>query len=174
MTDSPDSLPGLTVRAAAQALDLHVQTMRGRLRDAEEAGEPIGVKLTGDFGPEWRLCPAVVEALRIEAHGAGAPDLRQADSPESETLREILTLIRGLREAQKALPDPTAREDRIARGLTSNAEIIRDLAAQVGRLQAERDRLQRELEEARADRDQLRDELDAEKQRTWWDKLTKN
>ena len=164
MIDSPDSLPGLTVRAAAQALDLHVQTMRGRLRDAEEAGEPIGVKLTGDFGPEWRLCPAVVEALRREAHGAGAPDLRQADSGESEALREVRALLRGLMEAQKALPDPTARADRIARGLTDNAQIIRDLAAQVGALTAE-------LEASRVECDRLRDELEAERGRGWWQRI---
>lgn len=165
-----DSLPGLTVREASERLGVHVQTLRGRLRDGEDEGKPLGLKLTGDFGPEWRICPLIVALMKSESDGEEA-QATTPDSPESEALSEIRTLIRGLREVQKALPDPTAQDDRITRGLTSNAEIIRDLAAQVGRLEAERDRLKEQLEDTRADRDRLRDELDAERDKGPWKKL---
>lgn len=64
MQDSPR---GLTVRAAAREVGVHVQTMRRTVREAGEAGAPVAVKLVGEHGPEWRLCRLVVWALVRES-----------------------------------------------------------------------------------------------------------
>lgn len=153
MTDSPDSLPGLTVREASERLGVHVQTLRGRLRDGEDEGKPLGLKLTGDFGPEWRICPLIVALMKSESDGEEAQVTVSLPGELADALGRVETLVVRLTEAQKALPDPNA-----------GAGTIRDLAAQVGRLEAERDRLQRELEETRA-------ALNAEREKTWWRKL---
>ena len=157
-----DSLPGLTVREASERLGVHIQTLRGRLRDSEDEGKPIGMKLTGDFGPEWRICPLMVALMQGESSGEETQVTVNLPGELASALGRMEALVVRLTEAQKALPDPNA-----------STGTIRDLAAQVGRLEAERDRLTQERDQLKREIAELREELAAEKGRRWWEKLMK-
>lgn len=178
----PDLGAELTLDEAAAILDVHTATARRYIREDKLPAH----KVDGPHGREWRIWEADAKALAKGEH-TPSRDLRESDSGEgaevTEALAQIESTVRtdllevreGVEAGLRQFAEAHERQSgRIHRGLTSNAEIIRDLAAQVGRLEAERDRLQRELEEVRADRDRLRGELEAEQQRSWWEKLTKN
>ena len=109
MTDSPDSLQGLTVREASERLGIHVQTLRGRLRDGEDEGNPLGLKLTGDFGPEWRICPLTVALMKGEPDGEDAQVTASLPGELADALGRVETLVVRLTEAQKARPSATSR-----------------------------------------------------------------
>lgn len=162
----------LTLEEAAALLDVHGATARRYIRE----GKLPAHKVEGPHGREWRIWQADAEAL-----AKGLPtvsgDLRQRDSSseaavsiaiaqiESTVRTDLLEVREGVEAGLRRLSEEQEhRAARVLRGLMENPKIIRDLAAQVGTLTAE-------LEASRAECDRLRDELEAERGRGWWQRI---
>lgn len=177
----PDK-PTVGLTEAAEELGVHASTIRRYIRE----GRLPAHKAEGSHGPEWRIW-----ADDLQAFAQGGQEvqggLRESDSSFTAGLDERFahleqTLRTGLdeiTEAQKALlPAPEEaqaradRERRLEEALTGNSGRIEELAreAEKQRVRAETAEAQvRELEKERGD---LRRKLEAEREKTWWQRLT--
>lgn len=176
-----ESMPGLSVKEAADLIGYHPQTVRSKIKQGILKAE----KFHGSNGPEWRIDPEDVEELASKAQ-AQTDDSKPNLSRMSATLTELKDLMQRVANTQKRLqPAPeeieTRREqrERIEEALTGNVERIQELATENAELKQELAQSRQNAEELqdRADtlqqeRDRLQRELQQERQRTWWDKLT--
>lgn len=176
-----ESMPGLSVKEAADLIGYHPQTVRKKIKE----GTLQARKANGPNGPEWRIDPQDVEELAAKTQ----PDEDDSEpnlSRMNATLTELKAMIQGIANGQKRLqPAPEEiearqeRQERIEQALAGNVERIEELAAENARLRqelaqeaAEREEIEEEADTLREERDRLQEKLTQERQRTWWEKLT--
>jgi len=182
----------LSIAEAASELNVHPSTIHRYIRERSLPAH----KVEGEHGPEWRIRTDDVAAYaqgRQRAHTV----LSEEDSGRVAELTEkveqlvqtvstefggrqkrIEARLNELAKIQKALPEPeearlerAEREQRMEEALRGNTARIEELAEENGRLLAESQQL-------RADNDQLRKKvvrltelLEAERRKTWWQRL---
>lgn len=150
-----ESRSRLTVKKAAALIGCHPQTVRKHIKGGKLDAE----KAQGVHGPEWRIDRESAESLAASLKGEKAnkanpePAIREALS----RLAALEAMLNDVLTAQKALP-PAQEELAEARGRAEAAE---------AKAEAEQSRAEASEREAAA----LKEALDAEKRRTWWDRL---
>ena len=161
----------LTLDEAAAILGVHDATARRYIRE----GKLPAHKVPGPHGEEWRIYAADAEAL---ANGKPtlSGTLTQTDSSADATVGTALAQIEStvrtdLKAVREGLEEGLRRLGEVHQQQAERVD--RDLAAQVGRLEAERDQLTQERDELKREIAELREELAAEKRRKWWEKLMK-
>lgn len=92
-------------------------------------------------------------------------------------LREAVEGQRALQPSEQERRQRAEREARVEELLAAAPE-VRDLAKRLGQVESERDRLREDLDEARSElaaaREriaELEEALEAERERSWWDRL---
>jgi|SRR5665647_2724272 len=136
-----DKAADLTLRETAAALGLSVGTIRAHVK----AGRLAASTVTGKYGPEYRLRPAVVAAyaaehlgLELDADALGKGSQGSAGAPMAEDVRELYERLL------------TATEE-ATRYRALNAAGAEHYGAELARLQAERDAAQAQAEETAAE-----------------------
>lgn len=178
--DSDKPTVGLT--EAAEELDVHSSTVRRYIRE----GKLHAHKEEGPHGREWRIY-----CEDLEAFAQGGQDahrgVTQRDSSEltglAEGLAEIEQTLRTrfdeISEAQKALRPSedevrarADREKRLEEALTGNSSRIEELAREAEQQRARAEAAEAQVRELENERDDLRRKLEAEGEKTWWQRLT--
>jgi len=165
-TLSPDTTDGLTLREAAALLSRHSQTVRRYIRE----GRLAATQIRGRYGEEHRIDRSSLENLAREL-GVSISDSDSAIHQADSRVYELAEMLTGVLEAQKALQpseqerqERAEREGRIEEALTSDAARIEELAEELGRLRADRERLKQQNAA-------LKQALRAERAKPWWQKV---
>lgn len=147
----------LTLREAAEALGLSVGTVRGHVK----AGRLRAATVTGKFGPEYRLRPAVVARFAADRYGLrlDPATMKGQQGPQAAPVADDM---RELYERLLAATADVARFKALAEQAESTqAEAASHYQAQIAELRHERDAAQAQADEAAA-------ELARVRGRSWW------
>jgi len=180
--DPAESEALLTVQDVSERLGVDPRTVRryckqGKLaaRKVSEAGKP----------DSWRIHPKAADTLSAELAKDKTRTGRASVSGRTGLI-DVDSLLRTVREAvraefadqQRALPEPeeehqkrAEREQRIEEALGGNMARIEELAEENGRLQAESQQLRAENDQLRKKVARLTELLEAERRKTWWQRL---
>lgn len=177
-TDNPTV--GLT--EAAEELGVHPSTVRRYIRE----GQIPAHKAEGSHGPEWRIYSDDLQAFAQgdqELHKV----LNESDSGQlgelldrfahleqtlGTGLEEIIEAQKALRPSEEELRARVEREKCIEEALSGNTARIEELAREAEQQRARAETAEAQVRELENERDDLRRKLQAERAKTWWQKLT--
>jgi hypothetical protein len=169
---------GLTLREAAAAVGLSMGTLRGHIREGRLAAEQV----TGKYGPEYRIRPAVLAAFAAERLGKtlDAATLRRPrtgvdGAPMAADARELYErLLSATEEATRYKALAAASDEARELAATDYAAAVAELAATRQRAEAAladaaAAQAQAEAERERAERTEA--ELERLRARGFWARL---